>query len=148
MLDLSHKSCHTFWKEYKDKSVYEITCFMESAEDWSIDENTNETLEQAITKMAASIDKIGKIEIKDPSNIIKIIANLKITRTLRILQALDTANPGAASKILSAAEESSSEDEAAKLFLHRNIVFERLRLISRIFSEERMKKIQSVLEES
>ena len=68
-------------------------------------------------------------------------------RTLRLLQAMYTSHPGAASKLLINAEETSeSSDDPAGLFLRRNIVFERLRLLSRVFSEERFALITQALE--
>jgi intracellular multiplication protein IcmW len=76
-----------------------------------------------------------------------LVSQLKTGRGLRILQALDTVHPGSASKILIHAEESSSTDtDPAGFFLKRNIIFERLRLLSRTFSEQRLQLITRALE--
>jgi intracellular multiplication protein IcmW len=147
MPDLSYKACQKFWAEYSDQNVYKITSFMECTEDWTIDTEHNEELEKSIANLGKTLDKVGKIDLKDPAKLIEIIAYLKITRLLRILQAIDSANPGAASKILLRAEELSKTSKAAEVFLHRNVIFERLRLLSRIFSADRMQKIQNALEE-
>jgi intracellular multiplication protein IcmW len=57
------------------------------------------------------------------------------------------AHPGSASKVLMYAEENSlSGQDAAGFFLKRNIVFERLRLLSRTFSEDRLKLVAEALE--
>ena len=148
MPDLSYKGCQKFWSEYSDQNVYKVTSFMECSEDWTIDTEENEELEKAIANLGKTLDKVGKVEIKDPESLIEIIAYLKISRLLRILQAVDSANPGAASKILLKAEELSKKSKAAEVFLHRNVIFERLRLLSRIFSAERIQTIQSAIEES
>jgi intracellular multiplication protein IcmW len=63
------------------------------------------------------------------------------------LQALDIVHPGSASKILIHAEETSSSSfDPAGFFLKRNIVFERLRLLARVFSEYRLKLVSKALE--
>ncbi len=51
------------------------------------------------------------------------------------------AHPGAASKVLVYAEENMGEDDDPRMrfFIQRNIAFERLRLLSRVFSHDRMK---------
>jgi len=68
---------------------------------------------------------------------------------LRIMQCLDTAHPGAASKLLMFAEKSNaSPTNNIGLFLRRNIVFERLRLLGRVFSEERFILVQNAIEET
>ena len=58
-------------------------------------------------------------------------AAIRTGRCLRLLMSLDSAHPGAAaSKILMHAEEKTQSDEDdAGVFLRRNIVFERLRLL-------------------
>ena len=56
-------------------------------------------------------------------------------------------HPGSASKILIHAEEKSlGSHDAASFFLKRNIVFERLRLLSRTFSEYRLQLVSRALE--
>ncbi len=147
MPDLSYKACQKFWAEYTDQDVYKVTSFMECSEDWTIDSEPNDDLEKAIANLGKTLDKTGKIEINDPLSLIEIIAYLKITRLLRVLQAVDSANPGAASKILLKAEELSKQSKAAEVFLHRNVVFERLRLMTRAFSADRIQKIQTALED-
>ena len=74
-------------------------------------------------------------------------AHVKTSRILRLLQAIDTIDPGSASKLLMYAEENNSPDNTmASLFLRRNIVFERLRLLARVFSPERFDLLTKVLE--
>jgi len=146
MPDLSYKACQKFWDNYSDKDVYSVTSFMECSEDWTIDTENNEELEASIDELGKALDKIGKVELKSPISLIEIIAYLKITRLLRVLQAIDSANPGAASKILLKAEELAKTNKSAEVFLHRNVIFERLRLLTRIFDNKRILLIQSAIE--
>jgi len=146
MPKLSNKETHKFWREYPDPFVYKVVSFMEGVEDWVSDGDSK--LEAAIEKLGIAIDNIGNIDLQEEEKIIKILSSVKIGRALRILQCINIAYPGAAAKILTHAEQSSTEEdpEAAKLFLRRNIVFERLRLLGRIFSENRLAVIAKILE--
>jgi intracellular multiplication protein IcmW len=136
MPDLSNKEVHEFWHEYDDPIIYKIISFMESVENWTSEDNT--ALEKALEKLGTTLDDIGNIDLLEEDKIIQVAANLKMGRALRLLQGLDLAHPGAAAKILMQAESSAGTNNWAALFLRRNIVFERLRLLSRIFSPERL----------
>jgi intracellular multiplication protein IcmW len=61
---------------------------------------------------------------------------------------LDNAYPGAAAKVLMYAEENTkSEQDNPGIFLRRNIVFERLRLLGRVFAPDRLKLVLKALED-
>src|SRR3990167_1103505 len=143
MPDLSHDACVQYWYEYADPMIYRVITFMESVEGWTGDGEPN--LEASITQLGIELDDIAAIDLNklaEADNFIRLVANIKTGRGLRLLQALDTVHPGSASKILIHAEESSSNSQdPAGFFLKRNIVFERLRLLSRTFSDTRLKLI-------
>jgi len=143
MPDLSIKASHEFWEQYNDPTIYKVIAFMEGVEEWTLD--GDETLEQAMSRLAAKLDHVSNMGEDD--KFIQVAAYIKTSRTLRLLQALDTARPGAASKLLIHAEESSqSHDDVPGLFLRRNIIFERLRLLSRVFSPERIALVIKAIE--
>jgi len=78
---------------------------------------------------------------------IKLLSALPSGRALRILQYIDTIQPGSASKLLIYAEVSStSPEDVAGFFLKRNLVFERLQLLGRIFAPERFSMVIRALE--
>jgi intracellular multiplication protein IcmW len=146
MPDLSNEASHQFWFEYPDPSIYRVLAFMESVEDWTLDGDA--ALEAGMTKLGETLEDIGRIDLKQEDKFIGVIAYLKASRMLRSMQGLDTAYPGAASKLLSHAETvSSSTEDVSGLFLRRNVIFERLRLLSRIFSPERIALVLKTLEE-
>ena len=79
----------------------------------------------------------------------ELCSTIKTSRCLRLLMSLDTAYPGAAAKVLMHAEDvTQSDDDTAGIFLRRNIVFERLRLLGRVFGEDRFRLLTKALEES
>jgi intracellular multiplication protein IcmW len=144
MVDLSHEGAHRFWREYPDPMIYRVVAFMEGVEQWTLDGDP--AFEAAVAKLGEELDKVGNYELGMKDEFIKFATYIKAARNLRLLQALDTAHPGAASKLLIHAEESSkSSDDIPGLFLRRNIVFERLRLLGRIFSIERLDLIVKAL---
>lgn len=145
MLDLSNKGAHQYWKEYQDNMIYRVVSFMEGVEDWTLDGDPE--LEEAISKLGDALDDVGNIDLQMEDEFIKLITYIKAARNLRLLQCLDSANPGAASKLLMHAEETTvSDDDEPGIFLRRNIVFERLRLLGRVFSAERAALVVNALE--
>lgn len=148
MPDLTHEASAKYWHEYIDPMIYRVITFMESVEDWTLDGNPE--LEQAINQLGKELDDIELIDLNmlgEEEKFIRLVGNIKSGRGLRLLQALDTVHPGSASRILVHAEETStSSSDPAGFFLKRNIVFERLRLLSRVFSENRLKLVARALE--
>ena len=145
MPDMSHEGVHQFWKEYQDPTIYRVIAFMEAVEEWTQDGNPD--LEEAMRKLGEKLDEAGNYELGKEEEFIKIAGHIKSGRSLRLLQAMDTVHPGAASKLLIYSEENShSSDDASGLFLRRNIVFERLRLLSRVFAVERFELVIRALE--
>jgi intracellular multiplication protein IcmW len=148
MPDLSHKAAAQYWHDYVDPMIYRVVTFMESVEDWTLDGDPQ--LEEAINQLGKELDDLSAIDMNSfgqQDKFIRIVGNIKSGRGLRLLQAIDTVHPGSASKILIHAEETStSSQDPAGFFLKRNIVFERLRLLARVFSEYRLKLISRALE--
>lgn len=145
MPDLSLEGAHRFWHDYPDPMIYRVVTFMEGVEDWTLDGDPQ--FEGAIHELSLALDEIGGIDLQREDDFIKIAAYLKASRNLYLLQSLDTAHPGAASKLLMHAESTSvSPDDIPGLFLRRNIVFERLRLLTRVFGPDRLQLVLSVLE--
>jgi intracellular multiplication protein IcmW len=147
MPDLSHEAVHQFWKEYQDPLIYKVICFMEGVEDWTADGHPD--VEDAIQKLGNTLEDIGNIDLQQEDAIIQLAASVTTSRGLRVLMCMDTAYPGAAAKVLMHAEEvTQGDDDIPGVFLRRNIVFERLRLLGRVFGPDRFKILQKALEES
>lgn len=146
MPDLSNEEVHKFWYEYKDPMIYRVISFMEGVETWPLDGDL--TLEPAMARLGETLEDIGNIDLQQEDPFIQVATFIKAGRALRLLQCMDIAYPGAASKLLMHAEETSqSSDDIPGLFLRRNIVFERLRLLGRVFSPERFSLVLKALED-
>src|SRR5579862_3755395 len=136
MPNLDIQASHEFWKNYEDPMIYRVIAFMESVEAWTLD--GDKALEDAIKAIGANLDKITRFDLSKEEQFVALCAHIKTSRILRLLQAIDTIDPGSASKVLMYAEENNTPDNLlAGLFLRRNIVFERLRLLARVFTPQR-----------
>ena len=146
MPDLSYQAVHQFWRDYQDPMILRVITFMESVEDWTLDGDPE--LEKAVNAFGEILDDIGNIDLQQENQMIEVLAHIKTGRGLRLLMCLDMAYPGAAAKVLMKAEEiTRSQADNAGLFLRRNVVFERLRLLGRVFAEDRLKLVIKALEE-
>ncbi|HJN37821.1 MAG TPA: type IVB secretion system protein IcmW [Gammaproteobacteria bacterium] len=145
MPEFDLKSCHKYWKNYISPDVYRVICLMETLEDWCRDNDP--LVDEAISKLAPIFSLPNNSEIAAHNEeLIKILACVKVSRKLRVMQALDSIQPGTASKLISYAEEKSNEEAPAKIFLRRNVTFERLRLLKRVLAKERLDILTSALE--
>ncbi len=148
MPNLSQQASAEYWNEYVDPMIYRVITFMESVENWTLDGELE--LEQVMKELGRELDDIEKVDLSTLGQeeiFIRLVGNIKSGRGLRLLQAIDTVHPGSASRILIHAEETSAgSHDPAGFFLKRNIIFERLRLLARVFSEYRLKLITRALE--
>jgi intracellular multiplication protein IcmW len=148
MPDLSHEASSQYWFEYTDPIIYRVITFMESVEDWTLDGDP--AMEESLKTLGKELDNIENIDwstVGQEAAFVQIAANIKTGRGLRLLQAIDVVHPGSASRVLVHAEENNTGgSDPAGFFLKRNIVFERLRLLSRVFSENRLRMISRALE--
>lgn len=146
MPSLSAEAVHKFWHDYKDPMIYRVISFMESVEDWTLDGEPK--LEAALKRLGDTLEDIGGIDLQQEDQFIQLCTYIKAGRALRLMQSMDTAHPGAASKLLMHAEEATkASDDVPGLFLRRNIVFERLRLLARVFAKERLNLVLKAFEE-
>lgn len=148
MPDLSHEASAKYWSDYLDPMIYRVITFMESVEDWTLDGNPE--FEAAMTQLGNELDDIEQVDLSlmaEEAKFIRIVGNIKSGRGLRLLQAIDTVHPGSASRVLVHAEETSlGVSDPAGFFLKRNIVFERLRLLARVFCQYRLNLVSRALE--
>jgi len=146
MPKLDLKSSHEFWKNYDDPMIFRVIAFMEGVEDFALDGDPQ--LEAAVNTLGERLDQITRFELSKEEQFITFFCHTKTSRILRLLQAIDTIDPGSASKLLMYAEEHNSpESPMAGMFLRRNIIFERLRLLARVFSPARFELVLKALEQ-
>lgn len=150
MPDLHLDAVHAFWDSYDRRTLYRVIVAIERVEHWVLDGHP--AVDAALIRLGEVMDQASGVEISEEGKIIRVLINTRASRALRILQSLDIAKSGTASQILMFAEEASeakegkTPDQHAKLFLRRNLVFERLQLLSRVFAPQRISLILKALE--
>ncbi|OGV27768.1 MAG: phosphoesterase [Legionellales bacterium RIFCSPHIGHO2_12_FULL_37_14] len=148
MANLSHETAAEYWFNFSDPTIYRVLMFLESVEDFTLDGEPN--LEAALQELGNELEDMQNVnldKVNKHDNFIRIVGNIKSSRGLYLLQMIDSAEPGSASKVLTHAEKNTlSPYDPAGVFLKRNIAFERLRLLSRVFSEYRLYQITRALE--
>ncbi len=147
MTQFSNQAVHEYWRSYPDPMIHRVIVFMDGVEEWTADEDPD--LENALNQLGIALDDLGNIELAEEESFLKICASVKTGRGLRLLMCLDASYPGAAAKVLRWAEDNTqSDNDIPGIFLRRNIVFERLRLLGRVFAKERFDLIGQALEDS
>jgi len=148
MPDMSLEAVHAFWHDYDKRTLYRIVTSMEGIESWAADDDPQ--AEEALLRLGACLDDVSDFELNDEAVLVKVLANMRSGRALRLMQFLDVLKPGTASKLLIFAEEQTKDaahkNRYADLFLKRNLAFERLQLLGRVFAPERINLVLKALE--
>lgn len=149
MPDLHTDAVHAFWDSYDRRTLYRVIVALDRVEKWALDEDPE--LEPAMLELGRVIDYASDFDVAGYEDaLIRILANTKSSRAMRILQSLDLAKPGSASQLLMYAEDhtndTNTDNAHIKLFLQRNLVFERMQLLSRVFSAQRISVVLKALE--
>lgn len=148
MPDLSLESVHAFWHDYDRRTLYRIVTSMEGIESWASDDDPK--VNDALNQLGLALDNLDDVDVHDEALVVKILVNTRSSRALRLMQFLDVLKPGTASKLLIYAEDvtkdAANKNKYADLFLKRNIAFERLQLLGRVFAPERINLVLKALE--
>ena len=147
MPDLNPDVVAKYWQEKHDYALYRIIATMEAVEAWALDGDPE--IEAALLELSQEADGLEKFQLGEEDSFIKVLTSIRSSRALRLLQHVDQLMPGSASKLLIFAEvASSSKEDTPGFFLNRNLVFERLQLLGRIFAPERFRLVMTALEKA
>lgn len=147
MPDLNPDVVAKYWQEQHDYALYRIIATMEAVETWALDGDPE--IEAALQELCEASEGIERFQLGEEDNFIKLLISIKSARALRFLQHVDQLMPGSASKLLIFAEVASvSKEDNPGFFLNRNLVFERLQLLGRIFAPERFRLVMGALEKA
>lgn len=146
-VDLSLEACHAFWAGFDDNNIISIIRLMEQSEHWTLDHNP---------MVAESLLELGHAlkDVKDGNGIdafdkiLSLCVYLRMSQKLRFMQTLDQLDPGTAAKLIQYAEKKQFQSADASLFLKRNVVFERMRIISRMLAPGRIDMLRHMIDKN
>ena len=145
MVDLSIATSYKFWQNFADGTVFRVIALLESVEDALPDRG--EAFEAAMQSLSEAMGRASPETIRKPEAFVGVVAYLKTSRYLRLLQATDEIKPGTASGIIGYAERNVNDNTDCRVFINRNVVFERFRLLSRVLSPDRLRLLAESLED-
>ena len=125
-------------------AVAPIIKFIEHTEDWV--ESDNPATQEALVSLGEYLDTATDASNLAEIDLVRICAYLHLSQKLRIMQVVDSIAPGTATKMITEAEKNAVNDDAANAFLKRNLIFERIRIISRIVAPSRIQMVQKIYE--
>lgn len=143
MTDLSIEACHNYWQSINDSDVYRALVALESVESWTLDGDAD--IEEALKELTRQFKPIKDISDDFKKKVVDVCVFLKSTRILKILQTLDNLRSSTAYEIIKYAEQHVDNDENCRLFVNRNIAFERFRLLRSVLSTERLQLISRAM---
>jgi len=144
MPDLSRSSVYAFWYEYDAKILFRVVSTIEASEKWV---PTSETIDQYVSDLGDILDGNVNLDLINPETIVNILTSIRFSQGLRAMHALESKKSGYIAKLLAWAESQPDDPSSpAKIFLKRNVVFERMQLCARIFAPERLNLLRKCQE--
>lgn len=146
--DVSTEGAHAFFKE-RDPSLVDAIASMERVESWTKDrfENVQATLQQ----LADRVEYLDMDDIQGAQHnkLIILMGYISSGKAIKLLMWIEHNSPNFVAKTLAEAQMLSALDKlnegAARLFVERFEVLERMHMLSRVFSDERLRMVQRVL---
>lgn len=145
MPNLRQSVIEDFWQR-KDPRMARILGWMESMEDWMLDDN--EDVASSIFALANTLEKVsGKEVVTNADDLLKAMAYMSSPRALRLMNWLEEHFPQGVTVSLTKHARENEDDETAALLLDRLNTLNRLSLLSKIFAPHRTKMIIDVLKD-
>ena len=146
MPNLRQSIIEQFWQK-KDPRMARILGWMESMEDWMLDDN--EEAAESIYMLANTLERVSRNDVLEHSeDLIKIMAYMSSPRALRLMEWFDEHFPKGVSVELTQKAASIKDDECAELLLDRFNTLHRLSLLGRMFSPHRTRLIVDLLQQN
>jgi len=146
-IDLSDESVDRFWAIRGAKNVIRA---MESSEPWAVDsapgaESILDVVCKSLSEASENPDLLAKVGKEAAGSMIDLIGYLRSGRGLALFSWLLEVRPDVAQDLLISAQKRT--DDFSALLLDRIATVDRLCLVSRIFSPERVALVLDILEE-
>ena len=145
MPNLRQSIIEDFWNK-KDPRMARILGWMESMEDWMLDDN--EDAANSIFALANTLERVSRKDILEHApELIQAMAYMSSPRALRLMEWFDEHFPQGISVEITQRALSMKDDERAALLLDRFNTLHRLSLLTKMFAPHRTRMIVDLLRE-
>ena len=145
MPNLRQSMIEDFWQK-KDPRMARILGWMESMEDWMLDDN--EDAAASIFALANTLERVSRKDVLDNSaELIQALSYMSSPRALRLMEGFDEHFPKGVSVELTQRALNMKDDERAALLLDRFNTLHRLSLLTKMFAPHRTKLIVDLLQQ-
>lgn len=146
--DVSAEGAQAFFQE-RDPELAKVIRGMEAVEPWTRDRAA--TVQAALQELANRVESLNMEEISQElhGRLIILLGYISSGKAIKLLMWIETSSPNFVARTLAEAQMLAVLDkmnvEVARLFVERFEVLERLHMLSRIYSEDRVVIVQKVL---
>jgi hypothetical protein len=146
--DLSTEATREFFRA-RDPALEKAVMGMESVESWTLDRV--QSVQETLQKFADSVEhlELDSLPTDLHNKLIILLGYISSGKAIKLLMWIESSSPNFVAKTIAEAQMLSVIDKlnvnAAKLFVERFEVLERLHMLSRIFSGERLEVLQKVM---
>lgn len=145
MPNLRRSIIDNFWLK-KDRRMHRVLGWMESMEDWMLDEN--EDVANSIYALANTLERVSKKDvIENAEELIQAMAYMSSPRALRLLEWFDEHFTQGVSLEFTQKALAMKGDERAEILLERFNTLHKMSLLSKIFKPQRTKMIISLMQQ-
>jgi len=140
-MDLSKEGVQAYWVD-RGTALYDILTRMAELQDWAVDKD----LEKWILALSEALENPACIQLMAdrPKETAEFLSWLSSPVALRIMNAVDEVQLGAAAQIVFHAEE-MAENPIYRLFIEGLEVLSRSRLLAHVFSPDRMALVEAAV---
>ncbi|ODN43882.1 type IVB secretion system protein IcmW [Piscirickettsia litoralis] len=130
----------SYWKSYENSNINTILMNLEEIEEghYEIDEYGKDGFVKLLSLTSEQIDRV------DTDDFIEMMNSLPSLYMLYLLQHIKEVNEKYTFNLISTVSSNKSTNKSYEKFYKRNTLFEKMQVISRIFSSDRLKKLTDI----
>ena len=140
-MNLSTEANSIYWKG-KGKALHEVLIRMSGMQDWA----AGDEIESWVNALGDELDspECAALMASKPKETVEFLGWLKSPVALRILDAIDELEHGAAARLVLEAEQ-MRENPVFRLFIESLDILARSRLLAHVFSPDRMRLVEAAV---
>lgn len=148
-VNLATKDVHEYLLENLQPDIFKLVLGIENRETHVYDKEPE--FADLLTSISNNIDNLANLDLENSQvcdDLITFLAHLSLGKIIRCLDYIDEIDYHFTNNLINYAKEHSKEPtDIYNLFLEKNIIFEKIQIVSRTFHNDRFKEILDAMEE-